>query len=212
MATKTESMQYPIPKRKAPGLFEHRDAGDFDFKFIKYEKTDGIAKVTINRTEVYNSYNLQTLREMTEAFDDVASDDRIGVVVLRGEGDKAFCTGGDVKEYADMIVLGKSQDMWHWMNCFVRAHDALRNTGKTSIAHNRIVVFRAKSMLLPILMNLEEIQPPPIPPMLETVYIIISGNITSLISTPCILFKKSGIQNRKNHHTQSDINRVEQIA
>lgn len=141
MATKTESMQYPIPKRKAPGLFEHRDAGDFDFKFIKYEKTDGIAKVTIDRTEVYNSYNLQTLREMTEAFDDVASDDRIGVVVLRGEGDRAFCTGGDVKEYADMIVLGKSQDMWHWMNCFVRAHDALRNTGKTSIAAlNGIVV------------------------------------------------------------------------
>ena len=139
--TPKEPMQYPIPKRKAPGLFEHKDASEFDFKFIKYQKADGIARVTINRPEVYNSYNLKCLMEMTEAFDDVACDDRIGVVILRGEGDKAFCTGGDVKEYADMIVLGKSQDMWHWMNWFVRAHDALRNTGKTSIAClNGIVV------------------------------------------------------------------------
>lgn len=134
-------MQYPKPKKKAAGYFVHKDASDFDFKFIKYEKNDGIAKVTINRPEVYNSYNLVCLQEMTEAFDDVTVDDRIGVIILRGEGDKAFCTGGDVKEYAELTVQGKSQDMWAWMNYFVRAHDALRNTGKTSIAClNGIVV------------------------------------------------------------------------
>jgi enoyl-CoA hydratase/carnithine racemase len=141
MADEKKFMEYRKPRRKAPGLFEHRDASDFDFEFIKYEKKDGIARVIINRPEVYNSYNLKTLQEMTEAFDDVACDDRVGVVILRGEGDKAFCTGGDVKEYAEQVVQGKSQDMWAWMNYFVRAHDALRNCGKTSIAClNGIVV------------------------------------------------------------------------
>jgi len=141
MTANREPMQFPTPKRKAPGLFAHKDAAEFGFKFIEYEKNDGIAKVTLNRPEVYNSYNLQTLMEMTYAFDDCASDDRIGAIILRGGGDVAFCTGGDVKEYAEMIVQGKSQDMWHWMNWFVRAHDALRNTGKTSIAAlNGIVV------------------------------------------------------------------------
>lgn len=71
----------------------------------------------------------------------MAVDDRIGVVILRGAGDQAFCTGGDVKEYAESIVQGRSQDMWGWMNAFVRAHDALRNCGKTVIAAlNGIVV------------------------------------------------------------------------
>jgi len=42
-------------------------------------------------------------------------------------------------------------------------------TGKTSTAQIRIVFLRAKSTLLPIFMNLEEIHPPPIPPKLETV-------------------------------------------
>jgi len=136
-----KAMEYPKPRRKAPGLFKPKEPEEFGFEFIKYEKKEGIARVTINRPQVYNSYNLKALKEMTEAFDDVACDDRVGVVILRGEGDKAFCTGGDVKEYAEMIVQGKSQDMWHWMNWFVRAHDALRNTGKTSIAAlNGIVV------------------------------------------------------------------------
>ncbi|MFH1755822.1 MAG: enoyl-CoA hydratase/isomerase family protein [Candidatus Latescibacterota bacterium] len=136
-----EFMEYPKPKRKAPGLFEPKDPAQCTFKFIKYDKKDGIARVTINRPEVYNSYNLQTIMEMTQAFDDVTVDDRIGCVILRGEGDVAFCTGGDVKEYAESIVQGKSQDMWGWMNQFVRAHDALRNCGKTTIAAlNGIVV------------------------------------------------------------------------
>jgi len=141
MADKPKPMEYPKPRRKAAGLFKPKKAEEFKFEFIKYEKKDGIAKVTINRPQVYNSYNLKALQEMTEAFDDVTCDDRIGVVILRGEGDKAFCTGGDVKEYAECCVQGKSQDMWHWMNIFVRAHDSLRNTGKTSIAAlNGIVV------------------------------------------------------------------------
>jgi enoyl-CoA hydratase/carnithine racemase len=141
MTDKKEPMQYRKPRKKAPTLFKPKDPAEFQFKYIRYEKKEGIARVTINRPQVYNSYNLETLKEMTAAFDDVTIDDRIGVVILRGEGDKAFCTGGDVKEYAESIVQGKSQDMWGWMNYFVRAHDALRNCGKTTIAAlNGIVV------------------------------------------------------------------------
>jgi len=141
MADEKKYMEYPKPKRPAPTLFEPLDPAKVEFEFIKYEKADGIARVTINRPQVYNSYNLKCLQEMTVAFDDCAVDDRVGVVILRGEGDTAFCTGGDVKEYAESIVQGKSQDMWGWMNYFVRAHDALRNCGKTTIAAlNGIVV------------------------------------------------------------------------
>jgi hypothetical protein len=57
-------------------------------------------------------------------------------------------------------------------------------TGRTRTAHNKIVVFLAKSMLFPILMNFEETHPPPIPPTLETAYITISGRTTSLRLIP----------------------------
>lgn len=141
MAVDSKSMEYRKPARKSPTMFKPKNPEEFDFKYIIYEKKDGIARVTINRPQVYNSYNLDALKEMIDAFDDVAIDDRIGVVILRGAGDMAFCTGGDVKEYAESIVKGKSQDMWGWMNFFVRAHDALRNCGKTTIAAlNGIVV------------------------------------------------------------------------
>lgn len=137
-----EPMALKVPERPAPGLFTPMTWQQCtEFKYIVYRKEDGIARVTIDRHKSYNSYNLETLIEMTRAFDDVACDDRIGVVILRGRGDVAFCTGGDVKEYTKLCVQGKSQGMWHWMNIFARAHDALRNTGKTSIAAlNGIVV------------------------------------------------------------------------
>jgi enoyl-CoA hydratase/carnithine racemase len=50
---------------------------------------------------VYNAYSLNTLKEVAEAFNDITNDDAIAVAVFTGAGDKAFCTGGDVKEYAE---------------------------------------------------------------------------------------------------------------
>ena len=63
---------------------------------IKYEKSEeGIAKITINRPEVRNAFRPLTVREMRSALEDSREDTNIGVIILTGEGDKAFCSGGD---------------------------------------------------------------------------------------------------------------------
>jgi len=67
-----------------------------EFKEIIYEKQDGIAKVIINRPHRMNAFTLLTIEEMVFAFQDAWADKSIGVVVLTGSGDKAFCTGGDI--------------------------------------------------------------------------------------------------------------------
>ncbi len=66
------------------------------FEDIRYHKSDeGIAKITINRPEVRNSFRPQTVKEMQRAFDDARDDGEVGVVILTGEGPDAFCAGGD---------------------------------------------------------------------------------------------------------------------
>ena len=65
------------------------------FTDIKYHQAEGIAKITINRPEVRNAFRPLTVNEMIEALADARADNSIGVVVLTGEGDKAFCSGGD---------------------------------------------------------------------------------------------------------------------
>ena len=69
-----------------------------DFEDIRYERTDdGIAKITINRPEVRNSFRPLTVGELKQAFDMARDDENIGVVILTGEGNEAFCAGGDQK-------------------------------------------------------------------------------------------------------------------
>jgi naphthoate synthase len=70
-----------------------RECGQFTD--IKYHKAEGIAKITINRPEVRNAFRPQTVNEMIEALADAREDETIGVIILTGEGDKAFCSGGD---------------------------------------------------------------------------------------------------------------------
>ncbi|MGE0588950.1 MAG: enoyl-CoA hydratase/isomerase family protein [Cyclobacteriaceae bacterium] len=67
-----------------------------DFKFIKYELSNGIATITLNRPEVYNALNDAITYELQDAFKQVARDTEARVVVLTGEG-KAFCSGQDLK-------------------------------------------------------------------------------------------------------------------
>jgi len=63
---------------------------------INFEKSnEGIAKITINRPEVRNAFRPLTLREMRGALNDAREDTKIGVIILTGEGEKAFCSGGD---------------------------------------------------------------------------------------------------------------------
>jgi naphthoate synthase len=67
------------------------------FEDILYEKKGGVAKIIINRPDVMNAFRAETVHEMIQAFQDAWDDDEIGVAVLTGAGDKAFCTGGDQK-------------------------------------------------------------------------------------------------------------------
>jgi naphthoate synthase len=67
------------------------------FQDILYDKQGGVAWITINRPEVRNAFRAQTVDDMIAAFRDAWADRAIGVVVLTGAGDKAFCSGGDQK-------------------------------------------------------------------------------------------------------------------
>ncbi len=77
------------------------------FEDILYEKWDGIAKVTINRPEVRNAFRPQTLFELAWAFNDAREDAEVGVVILTGKGDKAFCSGGDQRIRGKEGYVGK---------------------------------------------------------------------------------------------------------
>jgi naphthoate synthase len=71
------------------------------FTDIKYEKFEGIAKITINRPEVRNAFRPLTVKEMSQALSDARNDQEIGVVILTGEGKEAFCSGGDQRIRGD---------------------------------------------------------------------------------------------------------------
>jgi naphthoate synthase len=67
-----------------------------DYRDIRYENSGtGIAKVTIDRAEVRNAFRPQTVAELIDAFHRIRDDASVGCVLLTGEGDKAFCSGGD---------------------------------------------------------------------------------------------------------------------
>ncbi len=65
------------------------------YEDILYETYNGIAKITINRPEVRNAFRPKTVVELIDAFAYARDDSNIGVIVLTGAGDKAFCSGGD---------------------------------------------------------------------------------------------------------------------
>ena len=67
------------------------------YKDITYEVRDGVARVTINRPEVYNAFRTQTVEELIDALHLADEEKSANVMVLSGAGDKAFCTGGDQK-------------------------------------------------------------------------------------------------------------------
>jgi naphthoate synthase len=72
---------------------------DADYADIRYElatgEDAGIAKITINRPEVRNAFRPETVVELSDAFERAREDQRVGVVILTGEGPDAFCSGGD---------------------------------------------------------------------------------------------------------------------
>lgn len=66
-----------------------------EYEEIFYHKAEGIAKITINRPAKRNAFTPLTVDEMRDALDDARMDTTIGVIILTGEGDLAFCSGGD---------------------------------------------------------------------------------------------------------------------
>ena len=66
---------------------------------ILYTEKSGIATITINRPERYNAFRAETVEELIHAFNRAGWNKEIGVIVLTGAGDKAFCTGGDQSEH-----------------------------------------------------------------------------------------------------------------
>jgi len=71
------------------------------FKNLIYEKRDNIAVITINRPEVLNALNRETLLELSAALRDAEEDPNIRVIIITGAGEKAFCAGADVREFRD---------------------------------------------------------------------------------------------------------------
>ncbi len=79
------------------------------YQEIKYETFDGMAKITINRPEVHNAFTPKTVMEMIDAFSLARDDEKIGVIILTGEGEKAFCSGGDQKVRGHGGYVGDDQ-------------------------------------------------------------------------------------------------------
>ena len=77
-----------------------------DYRDIEYHVADGIAKITINRPEVRNAFRPQTLFELRDAFDVARDDNSVGVIILTGKGDLAFCSGGDQRIRGDDGYIG----------------------------------------------------------------------------------------------------------
>jgi naphthoate synthase len=84
-APSEEHLYAPIEWTSGPGEYED----------IRYETGGGIAKVTIDRPEVLNAFRPQTLIEVSAALELAREDEEVGVVVLTGAGERAFCSGGD---------------------------------------------------------------------------------------------------------------------
>jgi naphthoate synthase len=86
---------------------------EFNFTDILYHHGDGIAKITINRPEVRNAFRPETVEELGQAFHHAHRAADIGVIILTGAGDKAFCSGGDQKVRGNAGGYRDSQGVQH---------------------------------------------------------------------------------------------------
>jgi naphthoate synthase len=92
---------------------EWTEAGEFED--IRYETGGGIAKLTIDRPDVLNAFRPQTLIDVSAALELAREDPEVGVVVLTGEGERAFCSGGDqtVRGDTGYMAEGASVGRFH---------------------------------------------------------------------------------------------------
>jgi len=120
-------------------VYVGRDPSSFGFRSIAYFKREHVATIAFDRPEVLNAVNGPMLLELLEALRDAAWDDAISVVVLTGVGERAFCTGADMREQE--AFQERPRDYYKWMGLFIEVHEKLRTLGKPTIARlNGIVV------------------------------------------------------------------------
>ncbi len=77
-----------------------------DYEDITYRKAEGIARIAINRPQVHNAFRPKTVMELIDAFAHVREERDVGVVILTGEGGRAFCSGGDQSVRGDQGYVG----------------------------------------------------------------------------------------------------------
>jgi naphthoate synthase len=80
-----------------------------EYEDIRYEIADGIAKITINRPEVRNAFRPLTIRELSAAFEAARRDPEVGVIIFTGEGELAFCSGGDQRVRGDTGYVAEGE-------------------------------------------------------------------------------------------------------
>ena len=70
-----------------------------NYEALKYELANGVLTITMNRPEVFNAFNEQMKKDLNDAFKEAEKDPAVRCIVLRGAGEKAFCSGQDLKEH-----------------------------------------------------------------------------------------------------------------
>lgn len=113
--------------------YSGKSPASLKFKNILYKKANWRATITLNRPEVLNALDFQTLVELGTALQDASWDDEVAVVILTGQGRKAFCTGADMNEWNNDF-LKRPHDFYKWMGVFIETFERLRNIGKPTIA------------------------------------------------------------------------------
>lgn len=102
-----------------------------DYTDITYDVSDGIVTIPIDRENRLNAFRGRTVEELLHAFKAAWSDDEAGVVILTAAGDRAFCVGGDQKEYAETGSYGTSANgRWEIEDL----HQTIRSIPKPVIA------------------------------------------------------------------------------
>jgi len=100
------------------------------FEDVIYEAEEGIAIITINRPDRHNAFRSETLDELTAAFEMAEEDTAVGVIILTGAGDRAFCAGGDISEMGELDpTVGRA-----FLGKCLRLSTTLRSLSKPIIA------------------------------------------------------------------------------
>jgi naphthoate synthase len=102
-----------------------------DYSDVAFEIVETSALVTIDRPDRLNAFRGRTVEELIHAFERTWADERVASVILTGRGDRAFCAGGDQKEYLEKGSYGSS---WNGVFEIEALHEAIRATPKPVIA------------------------------------------------------------------------------